>query len=1069
MKNSIYTIMLLGAVSNLAVAQTPTQNYVETVTYLNKAGTDSIVSIQYFDGLGRLDQTVTGGANTNGLYLHARTEYDGCGRESVLWSPVIGDKTPDYISPEDFVSRSRTTYDGDQFAFSTMQYDGLDRKTFVSTPGKAWQGKGKRQVYRTNQRNEVRQYTMDDLKGSQYYDEGLLSCTESIDEDSIMTLVFADFLGRTILERRPLAEGNCDTYYVYDDLGRLSVVLPPMYHQNPSSQNLDLYAFQYEYDLRGNVTMKKLPGCKPIQYWYDEADRVVRMQDGVLAEHNKYRIYAYDKFDRMTSQSISADGKTVEYDEIINFYDNYKFLDDPKYAALIPDNIVDDTDLQPLQRNDGSGLLTGIWQRASNGEPMLMTRSYDDHGRLVLQKEIGLGRHLNALGYYYDFVGNMTYEAGDLYLYSEKEKALAENKIYAWESKNYYGSSNKLLQNSVIHLNYAKEKDQTCDVIESRAYNDLGQVIANDRKGTAGDMTYAYDQLHGWLTGMTASAGFRQNLFRENSDADPRFNGSIAAMSWSVGDNYNRTYHYEYDQMNRLLTAEYSAWQGDWKGAKTPELRTLIPMCNTQDGDYSAYFEYDLNTNITRVERYGTSNSTAGVKIDDLTLNYQGNLLRSVHDYSEENLTYSGAFDYHDKTNYSIEFAYDGNGALTKDLNKGISKIEYDLLGRPRRVLFKNLNNIEYVYAADGRKLKTIHSTAFRMRVSSGNNGRLPGYTYVYTRDTTDYINNYVFENGIPKMYRFDGGYYSFDKEGELDGCHFYVQDYQGNNRMVVNAETAEVEQISHYYPYGALMGDISTNQDLQKYHYSGKEIDRKFGLDWYDFHARQQDPLIPRFNSVDPLATDYFWISPYAYCMGNPVNCIDPDGRSVWTKIGKFALKVGKKVAKEGFSSLKKGSTYADAFSDVIDDVRTIASPVSTPGEKALSGLSLASEALPVSVSDVKDARKVINRFFKRTSGSAGTKKARFIVDEKGRTVDTSTTPKGTYVQPNGDETDILQDKRHFNKSTQQYDGQSHTHPHKINVNPSGNTYSGRSKVTHEPTFEEVQNITNGTAIRKK
>lgn len=33
---------------------------------------------------------------------------------------------------------------------------------------------------------------------------------------------------------------------------------------------------------------------------------------------------------------------------------------------------------------------------------------------------------------------------------------------------------------------------------------------------------------------------------------------------------------------------------------------------------------------------------------------------------------------------------------------------------------------------------------------------------------------------------------------------------------------------------------------------------------------------------SVDPLCEKYYWISPYAYCLNNPVNAIDPDGKKV-------------------------------------------------------------------------------------------------------------------------------------------------------------------------------------------
>jgi len=35
----------------------------------------------------------------------------------------------------------------------------------------------------------------------------------------------------------------------------------------------------------------------------------------------------------------------------------------------------------------------------------------------------------------------------------------------------------------------------------------------------------------------------------------------------------------------------------------------------------------------------------------------------------------------------------------------------------------------------------------------------------------------------------------------------------------------------------------------------------------------------VQRFTGVDPLAEKYYSISPYAYCGGNPVNRIDPDG----------------------------------------------------------------------------------------------------------------------------------------------------------------------------------------------
>ena len=52
-------------------------------------------------------------------------------------------------------------------------------------------------------------------------------------------------------------------------------------------------------------------------------------------------------------------------------------------------------------------------------------------------------------------------------------------------------------------------------------------------------------------------------------------------------------------------------------------------------------------------------------------------------------------------------------------------------------------------------------------------------------------------------------------------------------------------------------------------------------GLDWYDYGARYYEPVLSRFTTMDPLAEKFYSISPYAYCAGNPVMFVDPDGRA--------------------------------------------------------------------------------------------------------------------------------------------------------------------------------------------
>lgn len=89
------------------------------------------------------------------------------------------------------------------------------------------------------------------------------------------------------------------------------------------------------------------------------------------------------------------------------------------------------------------------------------------------------------------------------------------------------------------------------------------------------------------------------------------------------------------------------------------------------------------------------------------------------------------------------------------------------------------------------------------------------------------------------------------------------------------------VEQINHYYPFGELFTD-NTSSDLQPYKYSGKEIDRHYGLNLYDFSARHYDPTTGRWWNQDPMGEKYYSLTPYTYCANSPINMIDIDGRRV-------------------------------------------------------------------------------------------------------------------------------------------------------------------------------------------
>ena len=166
-----------------------------------------------------------------------------------------------------------------------------------------------------------------------------------------------------------------------------------------------------------------------------------------------------------------------------------------------------------------------------------------------------------------------------------------------------------------------------------------------------------------------------------------------------------------------------------------------------------------------------------------------------------------------------------------------------------------------YVYSASGAKLSVT-------------------YTNGVTTTNNQYCGNMLYENGTLKQILIDGGYITFS--GTTPQYHFYLKDHLGNNRVVCNA-SGTVEQINHYYPFGGLMGE-STNGDVQRFKYNGKELDRMNGLDWLDYGARHFDAARVSWPTMDPLAEKYYETSPYVYCVDNPIKLLDNDGEEPTT-----------------------------------------------------------------------------------------------------------------------------------------------------------------------------------------
>jgi len=99
---------------------------------------------------------------------------------------------------------------------------------------------------------------------------------------------------------------------------------------------------------------------------------------------------------------------------------------------------------------------------------------------------------------------------------------------------------------------------------------------------------------------------------------------------------------------------------------------------------------------------------------------------------------------------------------------------------------------------------------------------------------------------------------------------------------LKVTQTKSPVVATNDYYPFGLTFNSYSReNSTSQDFKYNGKEEQTELGIGWLDYGARMYQPELGRFLQIDPLADQYYPVSPYNYTLNNPINLIDPDGRS--------------------------------------------------------------------------------------------------------------------------------------------------------------------------------------------
>ena len=820
-----YMFMALLCYALTTAAQDASHNYVRTRSMLDEMGGKYLDKVEYFDGLGRPFQTVLKKVTASNSNLVTLQEYDVAGRAVNSWLPIVS--SAEYVAPAAFKSSAPSNYGNDSRPYGQPVYEAspLNRTVKEYGPGAAWHGGHSVNTdYLANSTANAQlnciNYGVSSagaLTSNGSYASGQLSVVKTTDEDLNVSYTFTDKMGHVVLSRQMKGSETHDTYYVYDDKSNLCFVLQPMYQ---SLANLDLYAFQYKYDGRNRCIWKKLPGAGYMEMVYDNADRLVFSQDGnqrALTSGN-WTYYKYDGLNRLTEQGTCTNKVTTSGTNVLvqHFYDSYAFR---SQAGFNNSNFPDDAS------GNGKGALTASVATVLGSSNKIYTAYYYD-----IKGRVAKTVQSNLLGGY-----DVT---ATIYTFTDKPATVththtASGKPTRTEMYTYsYNHADRLLK--VEHT-----LGGTKITLADYAYDNLGRLQSKSLHGSATNkLTYAYN-VRGWLTGISGSK-FTQNLYYNNGNGTAKYNGSISSMTWKAGNESTiRGYKFTYDGFSRLMNATYGETAG----------------INTNTNRFSENVTaYDKNGNIKTLQRYGQTAASSYGLIDNLTFTLGGNQLSRVDDAAAAS-AYNGGFEFKDGVKQANEYTYDSNGNLTKDLNKGISTITYNVLNLPNMVTFSDGSTIAYTYGADGTKLKTVHKTGS-------------------TTTTTDYCGNVVYENGVQKLLLTEEGYVTLS-DGKY---HYYLKDHQGNNRVVIN-QSGTVEEANHYYPFG---GVFASSGNVQPYKYNGKEYDSKKGLNWYDYGARHYDAVLGRFTTNDRFAEKYYSMSPYQYGANSPVGNIDVNGDSI-------------------------------------------------------------------------------------------------------------------------------------------------------------------------------------------
>ena len=650
------------------------------------------------------------------------------------------------------------------------------------------------------------------------------------------------------------------------------------------------------YDEKGQCVSKGLPGCDPIIYRYDKGN---------------IPVLPYCR-----PQSVS-------------YYDDYLFMDDlvtSETKRVLSCDTLSNYGIPVIGSDRCKGLLTGtaVYSLTDPTSKTVSSFYYDYQGRLIQshrKEALGGDGHIHQS---LTFTGKPSR--------TRETVALPDGRIDSLVTVRSYDGQERLVSETTSLNGRSQSVSYGYDEIGRMT----GRIYGTEANPSALTETLSYN-IRDQLTGLNSSVFNMSLRYQEPTlGSVPKYNGGISEWEWNHG-----------------AGAETNAWSLSYDGVgRLTDARRFVSGVQTNSFSERS-ITYDRNSNTLTLTRYGENAATPE---EILAYSYDGNLLSGI-----SNTGASGG---------GGSFTHDTNGNLTRD---GLSMLDIDYNDRnlTSRISSGGATLAEYEYLADGSKLRAL---------DGGGNGYQYRGSLIYTQTAG--------QTGSPAI-TLDCAVTSAGRivrENTADGSstykvQHYLRDHLGSVRAVIDGDTGTVIEASDYYPFGkriqvtapvsepvggsqyasepavapvAPATSVASTSSPNRWHFSGKESQSFLyaNIPLLDFGARMYNPTIARWTTADPLSEKYYGISPYVYCLGNPISIIDPNGMDIWTMDEKGNVVWVKESDDHRLYYMNNDGLLSDDYVSVSD--RSILDDLTKTEAKVDGGAKVSSHTSKTGINDI-------------------------------------------------------------------------------------------------------------------